>query len=61
MEKNENGYTAAHPFAEDDGLQLGMVYSPFQSWRMLYAPSEALAHGTLFEELYKPLAEVCDE
>lgn len=35
--------------------QLAMVYSPHQCWRMLYSPSEALGHGTLFEELYKPL------
>lgn len=61
MEKNENGYTEQRITSEDDGLQLGMVYSPFQSFRMLYSPDEALSHGTLFEELYKPLLEVCDE
>lgn len=37
--------------------QLAMVYSPYQCWRMLYTPDNALKHGTLFEELYKPLEE----
>ena len=37
--------------------QLGMVYSPYQCWRMLYNTDEALKKGTLFEELYKPLEE----
>lgn len=36
---------------------LAMVYSPYQCWRMLYSPDEALNHGCLFEELYKPLEE----
>ena len=39
------------------GRQLAMVYSPSQAWQMLYTPSEALKHGTLFEELYKPVGE----
>jgi hypothetical protein len=39
------------------GRQLAMVYSPYQCWRMLYSPDEALKHGCLFEELYKPLEE----
>ena len=38
--------------------QLAMVYSPMQCWRRLYTPADALARGTLFEELYKPLEEV---
>lgn len=37
--------------------QLAMVYSPFQCWRMLYSVPEALKHGTLFEELFKPLED----
>lgn len=37
--------------------QLAMVYSPNQCWRRLYSPEEALSHGTLFEELYKPLED----
>jgi hypothetical protein len=70
MEKNENAYTrpsrSSGSMREvapgcDDSLQLAMVYSPHQSWRMLLSPEDALAHGTLFEELYKPLREVCDD
>ena len=40
-----------------DGMQLAMVYSPFQCFRMTYAPKAALMRGTLFEELDKPLEE----
>ncbi len=46
--------------AENDlcmGKQLAMVYSPYQHFRMMYSPMDALNHGTLFEELYKPLME----
>ena len=39
------------------GKPLAMVYSPSQEFRMMYSPMEALNHGTLFEELYKPLLE----
>ena len=35
---------------------LAMVYAPLQAFRMTYTPAEALAHGTLFRELDKPLA-----
>ena len=34
---------------------LAYAYVPIQRWRMLYAEECALAHGTLFEELYKPM------
>ena len=37
--------------------QLAMVYSPVQCFRLMYSPMDALNHGTLFEELYKPLEE----
>ena len=37
-----------------DALPLAYVYAPDQKFRMLYSASEALKHGTLFEELYKP-------
>ena len=37
--------------------QLAMVYSPYQCFRMLYAPEKALMRGTLFEELDKPLED----
>lgn len=33
---------------------LAMVHSPEQSFDGLYSPEDALAHGTLFEDLYKP-------
>ena len=67
MEKNENGY---YTDISDNGYnmdirkentprQLAMVYSPYQCWRMLYSEDEALSHGTLFEELYKPLEDGC--
>ncbi len=34
---------------------LAYVYSPDQKFRLLYSAPEALKHGTLFEELYKPM------
>lgn len=34
---------------------LAYVYAPNQRFRMLYSASDALDHGTLFEELYKPM------
>ena len=37
-----------------DAFPLAYVYAPNQSFRMLYSAEEALKHGTLFEELYKP-------
>lgn len=66
MEKNENGYPitnrnsapsapGARPECPSMGRQLAMVYSPVNEWRMIYTPEDALCHGTLFEELYKPL------
>ena len=70
MEKNENAYPTPQNGVGgarnevtrcDDGLQLSMVYSPYQSWRMLLSPDDALAHGTLFEELYKPFRGGCYE
>ena len=36
------------------GKSLAMVYSPCQVFEGLYAPEEALAHGTMFYELEKP-------
>lgn len=33
---------------------LAMVYSPHQDFRDLYEPADALAHGTLYRELFKP-------
>ena len=37
-----------------DDMPLAYVYAPDQRFRMLYSANDALAHGTLFEELYKP-------
>ncbi len=59
MEKNENGYMKCPNTPDEEGLQLAMVYAPMQTYRMLFSVDEALKHGTLFEELYKPLREVC--
>lgn len=50
----ENGCAAN----EDESLgsrPLAYAYVPIQSFRMLYTPADALTHGTLFEELYKPM------
>ena len=38
-----------------DTFPLAYVYAPNQTFRLLYSASEALKHGTLFEELYKPM------
>ena len=46
---NVQGSTCSMP-------SLAMVYSPEQVWRNIYEPSEALDRGTLFAELYFPLA-----
>ena len=70
MEKNENGFFVGELSPLGDGFnagncrgcsqrQLAMVYSPYQCWRMLYSEMDALSHGTLFEELYKPLEDGC--
>ena len=61
MERNENGIprmTEACPETDEatlHGKPLAYAYVPIQRWRMLYTPENALAHGTLFEELYKPM------
>lgn len=38
-----------------DNMSLAYVYAPNQMFRMLYSANDALNHGTLFEELYKPM------
>ena len=38
-----------------DNMPLAYVYAPDQMFRMLYSANDALDHGTLFEELYKPM------
>ena len=37
------------------GLAPGYLYAPNQRFCMLYSTAEALSHGTLFEQLYKPV------
>ena len=38
-----------------DTKPLSYVYAPDQQFRLLYSAKDALSHGTLFEELYKPM------
>lgn len=38
-----------------DSMPLAYVYAPDQRFCMLYSARDALTHGTLFEELYKPM------
>lgn len=38
-----------------DNMPLAYVYAPNQKFCMLYSAKDALAHGTLFEDLYKPM------
>ena len=45
----------ANPGISQDTLPLAYAYVPWQKWRLLYTPENALASGTLFEELNKPL------
>ena len=40
---------------ELDSMTLAYVYAPKQRFCMLYSSSDALNHGTLFEQLYKPM------
>ena len=70
MERNQNGYPSAMPEARDghsasdscgsdnlcmQDLRLGYAYVPIQRWQRLYSTDDALGHGTMFEELYKPM------
>ena len=50
---NENGCGGSGDCL--DGMPLAYVYAPSQKFRMMYSPEDALSHGTLFEELYKPM------
>ena len=43
------------PNCDLDSLAPGYLYAPNQRFCMLYPTSEALSHGTLFEQLYKPV------
>ena len=61
MERNINGIPnmndtcALSDGATLNGKPLAYAYVPIQQWKMLYSTDEALAHGTLFEELYMPM------
>lgn len=61
MERNENGYprTTEQCYESEEATlhdkPLAYAYVPIQRWRMMFTPEDALAHGTLFEELYKPM------
>ena len=56
MERPNN---TPHSGSQGVMLQLAMVYSPIQDYTGLYEPEEALARGTLFRALDKPLEEDC--
>ena len=56
----ENGNAAHNHSCGGDGscldeAPLAYLYAPNQKFRMLYSAQDALSHGTLFEELYKPM------
>lgn len=36
------------------GQELAMAYVPWQQFRELYEPDQALRYGTMFQELHKP-------
>ena len=68
MERNRNGFPMTATDRDNDDKRcevteemslgdkpLGYAYVPIQRWRMLYDTPAALAHGTLFEELHKPM------
>ena len=41
------------------GYPLAMAYTPDQIWQNLYCDEDALSHGTMFTELYKPFYHGC--
>lgn len=50
-----------NPCMEDiEDMPLAMAYVPWQQWRKIYEPKEALKRGTLFKELDLPF-EVAKE
>ncbi len=49
-----NGHTCGGNGTCLDNMLLAYVYAPDQKFRLLYSANDALKHGTLFEELYKP-------
>ncbi len=51
---HRHNYTCGGDGSCLDDMSPAYVYAPSQKFRMLYSAKDALAHGTLFEELYKP-------
>lgn len=51
----QNNHTCGGTGTCLDRMPLAYVYAPDQVFRMLYSANDALRHGTLFEELYKPM------
>ena len=49
-----NNHTCGGTGTTLDFRPLAYVYAPSQMFRLLYSANDALRHGTLFEELYKP-------
>ena len=41
------------------GYPLAMSYTPDQEWQNLYCDDDAMSHGTIFTELYKPFYHGC--
>ena len=50
----QNNHTCGGDGSCLDRMPIAYVYAPDQVFRMLYSANDALRHGTLFEELYKP-------
>ena len=42
------------------GYSLAMAYTPTQEWKGLYNDDDAMQHGTIFSELYKPFYHGCN-
>lgn len=64
MEKNQNGEPRVRNEENTErradckgsvDMPLGYAVFPIQKFRLLYSASDALSHGTLFEELYLPM------
>ena len=56
MELNE--FVGMKPSCDVDidieDMPIAMAYVPWQQWRMIYEPKEALKRGTIFKELDLP-------
>ncbi len=56
MKMDLNEFVGMSPCCDGDidNKPIAMAYVPWQKWRMLYEPKEALKRGTLFKELDLP-------